>query len=130
MANGFMVNVRNGFDLGLFCQNVAQFYQGKGFNVNVALFSPTNAQITFDKDTGGINMLLGLGIGIKANVTLNGGVLSVAFTDAEWTSKIIGLVVGWFLCLIPFVTAIVGIIKQSDFPQQLQNDMMMISSNI
>ena len=130
MANSFVLNVRNGFDLGMFCQNVAQFYQTQGFVVNVGMFGPGNAQITFDKNTGGINTILGLGIGLKANIMYNGNALSVSFTDAEWTGKIIGIVVGPYLCLIPIVTAIVGIIKQSDFPKQLQNDMTMIASNM
>ena len=130
MANGFMLNVVNNFNLAAYCQSVAQFYQSKGFVVNVAMFNPNSAQILFDKDTGGINTILGLGIGLKANIALNGNVLSVTFTDPEWTGKIIGLVVGWFLCLIPFVTAIIGLIKQTDFPKQLQADMTMVANNM
>ncbi len=128
MAETLMINVRDGFNLGMFCQNVAMFYQNQGFTVNVAMMSPTNAQICFEKDLGGINTILGLGIGQKTNIVLNGNTLAVSFFDAEWTSKIIGIVIGWFLCLIPLVTSIIGIIKQSDFPKKLKTDMTMIAT--
>lgn len=130
MSSSFILSVSNNFNLGAYCQNIAQFYQMKGFIVNVAVFSPYNAQIIFDKDTRGINTILGLGIGLKASIVLNGNILSVTFSDAEWTGKVIGLVIGWFLCLIPLVTAVIGIIKQTDFPKQLQNDMTMIAANM
>lgn len=130
MSDAFMINVRDNFNLGQYCQNVAMFYQNQGFNVNVALMSPTNAQICFEKDLGGINTILGLGVGQKANLVLNGNTLTCAFFDAEWTSKIIGVVIGWFLCLIPLVTGIIGIVKQSDLPKKLKNDMTMIATTM
>ncbi len=60
---------------------------------------------------------------------VNNGVLNITFTDAEWTSKIIGAVIGWFLCLIPLITAIIGVVRQTSLPKNIENDVrMMISS--
>ena len=130
MSDGLMLNVPDYFNTSQFCQNVAQLYQQKGFVVNVAMFNPYSAQIVFNKNVGGINTILGLGLGITANITVNNNMLCVSFTDAEWTGKIIGLVIGWFLCLIPFITAIIGVIKQSELPKQITNDMTIITANI
>ena len=60
MADAVYFNVAPNFDLHMFAGQLAEKYRMEGFTVTVADFN--NAEvITFDKDTGGINMLLGLG---------------------------------------------------------------------
>lgn len=126
MANDVMLNVSEGFDLGGFSQKLAEMYRMKGYSVT-AVSMNKSWMLTFDKGTGGINTLLGLGEGIKATCAVSGNMLSVRFTDAEWTGKIIGLVVGWILCLIPFITAIIGCTRQSKLPKSIANDAMMLA---
>lgn len=130
MASGFMLNVNEKFQLQAFCNQLAESYRAKGFMVNSAIMNSNTAQMVFDKGTGGINMLLGLGQGIKANITLSNGTLMVNFTDGDWTGKIIGLVVGWILCFVPFITAIVGCVKQSNLPKDIQNDATMLIASM
>lgn len=130
MASSFMMNVNDNFNLQAFCEKLADTYRGKGFNMNMAMFNANTAQVVFDKGVGGINMLLGLGQGIKVNFTVNNGTLMANFTEAEWTGKIIGLAVGWILCLIPLITAIIGCVKQSSLPKEIQNDATMIISGM
>lgn len=130
MANNFMVNISEGFDLEGMASTVAQAYQAKGFNVRT-LKMKNGVKITVEKGVGGINMLLGLGQGISATCMLQGkekDMLSVNFSDGDWTGKIIGLVAGWFLCMVPFVTAIIGSIKQMSLPKDLANEIQMIVS--
>lgn len=125
MADSIMLNVPENFDLSNLTQQLADMYRAKGFAVTVA--SLNNSEIVeFDKGVGGINMLLGLDIGIKATFSVQNGALIVNFSDAAWTGKIIGLCVGWFVCLVPFITAIVGAVKQSKFPKQLRNDITLL----
>ena len=128
MADSIMFNVPQGFDFNLFIQRLSDKYRAEGFTVNVANFNGS-VVMSFDKGTGGINMLLGMGEGIKATIMLQNGTMSINFSDGDWTGKIIGLVVGWFLCLIPFITAIIGCVKQSSLPKKIGNDATMIAAS-
>lgn len=86
MANSTMLKVSPAFDLEAFSNQLADAYRAKGFAVNVAAFNGSSV-ITFDKNTGGINMLLGMGEGIKATCTLNNDSLIINFSDGDWTGK-------------------------------------------
>lgn len=127
MPDTVFINVPPNFNLHMFAGQLAEKYRMEGFTVTVADFNNT-VVITFDKNTGGINMLLGLGEGIKATCMVANGVLSINFSDGDWTGKIIGLVVGWFICLIPFITAIIGCVKQSQLPKSIGNDAVIFAS--
>lgn len=128
MASNFMLNVSPEFNMEAFSEQLANLYRARGYVVTVANMNG-NAIISFEKNIGGINTVIGLGEGVKANCMVNNGVLNITFTDAEWTSKIIGAVIGWFLCLIPLITAIIGVVRQTSLPKNIENDVrMMISS--
>ena len=128
MASNFMLNVSPEFNMEAFSEQLANLYRARGYVVTVANMNG-NAIISFEKNIGGLNTVLGLGEGVKANCMVNNGVLNITFTDAEWTSKIIGAVIGWFLCLIPLITAIIGVVRQTSLPKNIENDVrMMISS--
>jgi len=85
----------------------------------------TGVSIDFRKDDGGIKKLVGLALGVKANIMVHDKMIIVDFTDAEWTGKILALAVGWIFCLIPFILGIIGCIKQSDLPKSIGNDIHM-----
>jgi len=124
MANDFMVNVSENFDLDAMANEIAERYQAKGFNVRV-LKMKKGLKITFDKNTGGINMLLGMGQGITATCMLTGkdsDMLNVTFSEGDWMGKIIGCSVGWFVCIIPVITAVIGITRQLSLPKDITND--------
>ncbi|MBQ8345019.1 MAG: hypothetical protein IJY42_02000 [Clostridia bacterium] len=125
MATNFTTNVSPHFDMDAFAAELEQLYRTKGFAIRTTKLS-NGIQMVFDKGCGGINMLLGMGLGITASITVSDGVLSVNYTDEEWTGKIIGLVVGWFLCLIPFVTAVIGAIQQMDLSKNINNDITLL----
>ncbi len=132
MAENFMANISENFDIQKLTEELVQQYQAKGFNVRV-LKMKNGAKITFDKKCGGINMLLGLGQGITANFTIHGkekDTLSVTYSDGDWAGKIIGLIVGWFMCWIPCITAIIGIFKQLSLPKDINNDIQMLVSEM
>lgn len=128
MAAPAMINVGPQFNMAAFVQQLANLYRSRGFLVTIANFGPSTA-ITFDKNTGGANMLLGLGQGVTANCALNNNMLTINYTNEDWTGKIIGLAIGWFLCLIPFITAIVGVVRQTQLTKDLSNDAAMIAAN-
>ncbi|MBR5514803.1 MAG: hypothetical protein IKU52_01220 [Clostridia bacterium] len=129
MANNSAFNVSPNFDINRFSNDLATLYSQKGFTVYVATYASSTV-LSFSKDIGGINTILGMGAGIKATFTLTNNVLNVSFSDEEWTSKIIALVVGWFCCIIPFITGIIGAINQMDLPKKISNDAIFVASNI
>ncbi len=126
MANTLMVDAPENFDLEKFSAELSETYQAKGFTVQVMKMK-NGVRLKFDKKTGGINMLLGLGLGVTATCTLQrNGNLIVNYSDADWTGKIVGLIVGWFLCFIPVITAIIGCLKQSSLTKDIDNDIIML----
>ncbi len=132
MANDFMVNISENFDMDRLEEELVQQYQARGFQVRTMKMKNC-VKFVFDKKCGGINMLFGLGQGISATCSLQGkdhDMLSVAFSDGDWTGKIVGLVVGWCLCGIPSITAIIGICKQVSLPKDIANTMQMLIANM
>ena len=127
MADNVMFNVRPDFNMEVFSQRLAEMYRAKGYTVNVAMMNGCSI-ITFDKGTGGINVLLGMGEGIKATCTRMGDAVNIGFSDAEWTGKIVGLAIGWLMCFIPFITALIGAAKQLSLPTSIGNDAVLIAS--
>lgn len=122
-------NVGPNFNLTTFSEQLAGLYRTKGFMVNVAYFNG-NSVITFEKDVGGINYLLGLGEGIKATVSQNGNAVMINYSDGDWTGKIVGFAVGWILCFIPLITALIGTVKQLSLNDKITGDAMIIASNL
>ena len=108
-------------------QKTSQNLSSQGFQCMAQPMGPNAASITVLKDRDGIKDFVGLGIECRAAVTLNGNILSVT-VDSEWTNKIIAIVVGWFLCLIPFITGIVGAIAQNSLPDKIFNAIQMAVS--
>ena len=128
MADTLMMNVPENFDLTAMAERVKEQFQMQGFIVSVMKMK-NSVRIKFDKKCGGINMLLGLGQGITATCMLqNGDNLVVNYSEGDWTGKIVGVLVGWFLCMVPFITAIIGSFQQMSLPKKI-NDAIMASVN-
>lgn len=127
MAETFMLNVSENFNLYSVTQQLADMYRAKGFTVNIVNFN-NSVILEFDKGVGGINMILGMDLGIKATFTLTGNTLMVNYSDEAWTGKIIGICVGWFVCFVPLITAIIGIINQSKLPKEINSAITMFAT--
>ena len=122
MANNLMLNVNNDFDVNKLAEELAKFYKSGGFKTTVVRLNDNTCIVELDKGTGGINMLLGMGLGIKVNISAKNGLLNVSYSDAEWTGKIVGFAVGLFICIIPVITAAIGTFKQLNFPTEINNN--------
>lgn len=129
MANNLMLNVNPEFNLEAFVMMLTNNYRTKGYNVSYMNLNGVYV-VTFEKNTGGINTVLGLGEGISATCMCSNGVLSVAFSNEEWTTKIIGAVIGWALCLIPLITAIIGTTRQLQLPKNISTDATVIAMSM
>ena len=124
MSNSKTIPTQENFNLQNTIDRVVQLYQNKGFSVSVMPMG-TGVSIDFRKDDGGIKKFIGLALGIKANIMVHERMIVVDFVDAEWTGKILALAVGWIFCFIPFITGIIGCIKQSELPNSIGNDIHM-----
>ena len=131
MAETKMVPIGSDFQMNDMVEKLVKMYQAKGFEVN-AVQTGDVVSIKFSKDNDGIKKFVGLALEVTANLSISnstsGNTLMINFTDAEWTGKIIGLAVGWFLCLIPFFIAVYGAIKQSELPKTITNDIKTLIS--
>ena len=127
MADTRMFPVPPKFNMDYLIQKITQMYQAKGFTV-MAMPMGTGASIDFRKNDGGFHKYIGLALGIRATIMVQGDSIIINFSDDEWTGKIVGLALGWVLCFIPFVTAIIGIVRQLELPKSIGNDIQLIVS--
>ena len=121
MPSSTVMPLPQGFNLNNMVSMVVQIYQQKGFAVTVTPFE-TGVTMDFLKDKDGIKQFVGLTLGIRATVIVSERLLTINFTNPEWTSKIIGFAVGWACCFITAVTAIIGTVQQIDLPNSIGND--------
>ena len=129
MANNLMFNVSPTFDMDIFANTLSNNFRQKGYQVT-AVNMNGSYMLTFAKGIGGINMVLGLGESVKATVMCINGMLTINYSEEEWTSKIIGFVVGWICCWIPIITAIIGCMHQVQLPKNINAEATMIASTL
>ena len=126
MSKNVMLNVKPEFELGVFAQRLGDTYRAKGYDVRPLEMNGMYI-LTFSKNDSGLNHWMGLGEEIKVTCSVNNGVLTLALADdGAWTGKIVALVVGWFVCCIPFITGIVGCVRQTTLTKNVENDATMI----
>ncbi len=126
MSETKIISVNPDFKLNDMVEKLIQTYQGKGFSV-VANSVGNGVVIDFRKDDDGIKKYVGLAQGINANITPNNNTLTINFTDAEWAGKIVGFIIGWFLCWIPWIPVAIGGYNQMQLPTKIVNDIQMIA---
>lgn len=121
-----MIPVSANFNMDAFCEKLVDEYRAMGYNVVPSM--STNGQmrqITIEKDDEGIKNFLGLGIQETVTFNYSNGSLVATYEDGSQTMRFIALAVGWFLCLIPFITGLVGFSNHSSFLKKLQTSVMM-----
>lgn len=130
MGDNFIIEVCDCFDLDAMINELVEKYQAQGYEVTVIRMKKS-VKLVFSKDLGGINTVLGLGVGIAATFTLTGETnksLSVVFSEQEWVSKIVGGAIGLCVCTITLITAAVGLYRQLNLPTQIKNDVQVLSN--
>ncbi len=113
-----MIPVAPGASLDTIISIATQNLQTQGYEVIPTVMGPTSASLVVKKDRDGFKNVVGLGVEVNATIVMNGPSLNVSFAH-EWTNKIVAVAVGWFLCLVPFITGIVGCVNQNDLPEKI-----------
>ncbi len=101
--------------------------KSQGYHTNIQMVGPQAGVLTVMKDREGFQNILGLGLECRANFSVMNGQLAVNI-DGEWTNKIIAVAVGWFICLIPMITGVVGAVNQMSLPDKIFNAVNMAVS--
>lgn len=122
------VSVSESFDFDSFCNQLAEEYRQKGFNVQNPSAMGTIRQIIIEKDNDGIQNYLGLGTQEEINITYTGNTLNATFNDGCQTMRFIAIGLGWFICFVPFITGIMGMSKHSNFTKELENSIRVFTA--
>ena len=122
MADQFKITAPDYFYLSELKDKLVDRYEADGYRVDVLDESASSFSVKIEKDMGSFVQYLGLAKSITVETVLEGDKLAVDFVNPEWTGKIIAGVVGLFVILIPFITAIIGAIEQMNFPKQIGDD--------
>jgi len=125
MSDTRTIPINPGFNMDATVAQLQQLYSSKGFYVTAIPYN-SGVSVEFSKDDSGFKKWIGLALGIRANISISNGFLYVTFTDAEWTGKIVAIAVGWFMCLVPLITGIIGAVAQNDLPKNIANDIQML----
>ena len=121
--------IKEGVQLGQILSAAEQNLNAQGYSVQVVPMNDATATLNVSKDYDGIKKLIGLGVSCTATVSIQNGTTLMVNIDSDWTNKIIALAIGWFFCLIPFITGIVGCSNQSSLPNKISDAVMIASSN-
>lgn len=129
MSNNLMFNVGSDFDLDSFAGNFLNIYHARGL---VEKYQQIKGGHIIDINQGneGFYKYIGLGANIRLSLVLIDDVLHINLSDADWTGKIVAYIISPFLCGIPTITCIMGIVKQLNLPAKIKDDLLnQLSSN-
>ena len=131
MAEPLRISVTENFDLAELAKQISKTCEREGYTANFYDDDcKTSFSLKIEKDMGGFLQWIGLGQSITLNAELEGTKLVVHYTNAEWTSKIIALAIGWFILWIPFVTGLIGTFKQMNLPNAINEEVRKIVTEI
>ena len=119
MAKSTTVVLQPGYNMQAIVKMAEQQFVSQGYEVNSAVMGPQSATITILKDRDGIKNIAGLGVECKATLTVMGENTMMVNVESEWGNKILALALGWWLCLIPFITGLIGCSNQSGLPNKV-----------
>lgn len=125
MASPLAYALPQGFDLPTTVGQLGRVFQLKGYTVRSYPLG-AGACLELSKHMGGLNTAIGRCEGIKVNFMPGVNLLNVSFSDEQWTDKIVGFVVGWFTCWIPWIFTAIGVYSQSQLPKLVDNELRRI----
>lgn len=119
MGKSITLGLNPGYDLGYILSAADQQLKAQGYETILTVMNQNSATMVVKKDRDGIKNIIGMGVECQVNITvINGNTMTINI-ESEWTNKIIAIAVGWFFCLIPFITGIIGCSTQSSLPNKI-----------
>lgn len=129
MLKCLTVNVSDHFDMQQFALEVTNRYYARRYYVHT-FDSPSGLTIVLVRRSGNVGSRLGMGVGIEATCALENGQLHVRYTDHERGKRIECLIFGWFLLLVPVVTALIGFSRQRDVERRFAHEVRKIAEKM
>ena len=129
MASPIAFSLPQNFDLQNVVGRLGRSFQLKGYAVRSYPVG-AGACLEVSRNTGGLNTVIGRCEGIKINFMPGANLLNVSFSDEQWTDKIIGFVVGWFTCWIPWIFTAIGAYNQYRLPKTVENELQIILGTV
>ena len=129
MASPIAFSLPQNFDLQNVVGRLGRSFQLKGYAVRSYPVG-AGACLEVSRNTGGLNTVIGSCEGIKINFMPGANLLNVSFSDEQWTDKIIGFVVGWFTCWIPWIFTAIGAYNQYRLPKTVENELQIILGTV
>lgn len=128
MAKTTMIPMKGASGIANVTNAAAEALKAQGYDCTPVILNDTLANMTVKVDRDGIKNIIGLGLECKVTLTLMNDTLNVSVED-EWSNKIIAIALGWFVCLIPFITGIVGCINQSGLSKKIFDAIQMAAAS-
>lgn len=129
MASPIAFSLPQNFDLQNVVGRLGRSFQLKGYAVRSYPVG-AGACLEISRNVGGLNTVIGRCEGLKINFMPGANLLNVSFSDEQWTDKIIGFVVGWFTCWIPWVFTAIGAYNQYQLPKTVENELRIILGTV
>lgn len=129
MASPIAFALGPNFDLQAVVGQLGHTFQLRGYTIRSYPLG-AGACLELNRHMGGLNTVIGRCEGIKVNFMPGANMLNVSFSDEQWTDKVIGFVVGWFTCWIPWVFTGIGLYNQIQLPKQVENELRIILGTV
>lgn len=125
MASSIAFPIGATFDLQTVVGQLGRSFQMKGYTIRSYPLG-AGACLEVSRHQGGLNTCVGRCEGLKINFMPRGNMLNVYFSDEQWTDKVIGFVIGWFTCWIPWIFTGIGLYNQMQLPKIAENELRII----
>ena len=125
MVKDFVLSIGPVLDPDAFVCRLVDTYRALGYTVNIAGMNGSFI-LSFEKIFSLFKTVLGMREGIKLICVYMNNVLSISFSEAEWTGCVIALTAGIFLFFIPVFTGIIGVFRQISLPRRISTDIRKI----
>ena len=95
-------------------------YRKKGYNATASAIID-GANVKLEKGTAFLQNVLGLKVSASFDATVSGNELFLKFGENVWSEKVIAIVIGLFICVIPAFTGLIGAGRQAALPEDIMN---------
>lgn len=119
MSKSITCPISENFNINAALEQLKTNLKAQGYEVEAIPMGESAASLNVSKDNDGFKKFVGLGVECTVTLTKMGNNTIMANVESSWTNKIIAFCIGWFLCWIPIITAIIGCINQSDLPKKI-----------
>ena len=118
-----MYNLKQTVPVNVLSGSLSDKLAAMGYTVTPMMASDTMSTLNVTKSGSDLEKFAGMLPECNITLSRNGEQIYVNYEDV-WTSKILALAIGWILCMIPFITGLIGVSRQSSMANEVQTMLM------